>query len=67
MTVYRVYKIKSEVIRNERKNCTICYTSEMSEKNHTVYVLSSTVFTVVWISNLGTFQNGHINITSIAS
>jgi hypothetical protein len=32
MTVYRVYKIKSEVIRNERKNCTICYTSEMSEK-----------------------------------
>jgi hypothetical protein len=46
MAVYGVYKVKNKVVRNERKNCTVCYTSEMS-KNNTVSVLLSRLLTVV--------------------
>jgi len=47
MSVHKVYKIRSKVVRNEIKYCTSSYTSSRSLKHNTIDVLSLTLFTVV--------------------
>jgi hypothetical protein len=63
MSVHKVYKITSKVVRNEIKNCTTSYTSGRSLKHNIIDVLSLTLFMVVWVADLATFRNGGVNLT----
>jgi len=49
MSVHKVYKIRSKVVRNKIINCATSYTSGRTLKHtsNTIFVLSLTLFTVV--------------------